>query len=161
MSAKAINKKYKELLFWAGLLAAAAAVVVLFAAWMLWPRPLAAEFNAERQFAASVTKQGVRDGKLWMDVSEQYELEGSTALQEVLEGYSYHLCWDSLTGENAIDGRGGTYETLNLYNSGDEGLISNGTSRLILNGRVVKVGYWGHGQGTALNQELLAALRGE
>lgn len=79
----------------------------------------------------------------------------------MLEGYSYHLCWDSLTGENAIDGRGGTYETLNLYNSGDEGLISNGTSRLILNGRVVKVGYWGHGQGTALNQELLAALRGE
>lgn len=161
MSAKVINKKWKELLFWAGLLAAAAAVVVLFAAWMLWPRPLAVEFNAERQFAASVTKQGVRDGKLWMDVSEQYELEGSTALQEVLEGYSYHLCWDSLTGENAIDGRGGTYETLNLYNSGDEGLISNGTSRLILNGRVVKVGYWGHGQGTALNQELLAALRGE
>lgn len=137
------------------------AAVVLFAAWMLWPRPLAAEFDAERQLAASVTKQGVRDGKLWMDVSEQYELEGSAALQEVLEGYSYHLCWDSLIGANAIDGRGGTYETLNLYNSGDEGLISNGTSRLILNGRVVKVGYWGHGQGTALNQELLAALRGE
>lgn len=137
------------------------AAVVLFAAWMLWPRPLAGEFDAERQFAASVTKQGVRDGKLWMDVSEQYELEGSTALQEVLECYSYHLCWDSLTGENAIDGRGGTYETLNLYNSGDEELISNGTSRLILNDRVVKVGYWGHGRGTALNQDLLAALRGE
>lgn len=147
----------RKQMIWGAVLTA----VVLFAAWMLWPRPLAAEFDAEQQFAASVTKQGVRDGKLWMDVSEQYELEGSTALQEVLEGYSYHLCWDSLTGENAIDGRGGTYETLNLYNSGDERLISNGTSRLILNGRVVKVGYWGHGRGSALNQELLAALRGE
>lgn len=148
----------RKQMIWGAVLAA---VVVLFAAWMLWPRPLAAEFDAERQFVASVTKFGIKDGKLRMDTDEQYDLEGSAALQKVLEGYSYHLCWDSLTGENAIDGRGGTDETLHLYNSGDEELISNGTSRLILNGRVVKVGYWGHGQGTALNQELLAALRAE
>ena len=81
------------------LLAAAA----VFAAWMLWPRPLAKAFDAEQGLAASVTASGVRDGRAWMDSSEQYDLEeGCAALREVLEGYSYHLCWDTLTGENAI-----------------------------------------------------------
>ena len=40
------------------LLAAAA----VFAAWMLWPRPLAKAFDAEQGLAASVTASGVRDG---------------------------------------------------------------------------------------------------
>ena len=81
------------------LLAAAA----VFAAWMLWPRPLAKAFDAEQGLAASVTASGVRDGRAWMDSSEQYDLEeGCAALREVLEGYSYHLCLDTLTGENAI-----------------------------------------------------------
>ena len=118
----------------------AAAAVAVFAAWMLWPRSLAKAFDAERQFVASVAKVGVKDGQLWSDYSEQYDLEGSALLREVLEGYSYHLCWDSLTGENAIDGKGGTNESLHLYNNGDEALISNGTCRIMLNGRVVKVG---------------------
>ena len=43
------------------LLAAAA----VFAAWMLWPRPLAKAFNAEQGLAASVTASGVRDGRAW------------------------------------------------------------------------------------------------
>ena len=137
------------------------AAVVLFGAWMLWPRPLAAEFDAERQFAAVVTKVGVKDGKLWTNTDEQYDLEGSAALREVLEGCSYHLCWESLTGGNVIDGRGGTYETLHLGNSAGDSLFSNGTARLFLNHRVVKVGYWGNRRGTELNRELLAALRGE
>lgn len=141
---------------WSVVLAAA-----LFAAWMLWPRSLAKAFDAERQFVASVAKVGVKDGQLWSDYSEQYDLEGSALLREVLEGYSYHLCWGSLTGANAIDDKGGTNESLHLYNNGDEEMISNGTCRIMLNGRVVKVGYWGHGRGTALNQDLLAALRGE
>ncbi|WP_298018174.1 hypothetical protein [uncultured Dysosmobacter sp.] len=137
------------------------AAVVLYSAWMLWPRPLAAEFDAERQFAAAVTKVGVKDGKSWTNTDEQYDLEGSAALREVLEGYSYHLCWESLTGGNVIDGRGGTHETLHLGNSAGDSLISNGTARLFLNHRVVKVGYWGNRRGTELNRELLAALREE
>ena len=96
-----------------------------------------------------------------MDSSEQYDLEGSAALQEVLEGYSYHLCWDSLLGENVIDGKGGSDAWLYINNNASEQLISNGTSRIFLNHRVVKVGYLGNRRGAALNQELLDALRGE
>ena len=140
------------------LLAAAA----VFAAWMLWPRPLAKAFDAEQGLAASVTASGVRDGRAWMDSSEQYDLEeGCAALREVLEGYSYHLCLDTLTGENAIDGKGGTDRTVHLYNVNDQDLTSNGTARIFVDGRVYRVGYLGSQRGTALNRDILAALRGE
>lgn len=141
------------------ILTAALLAVALFTAWMLWPRPLATEFDAGRQFAASVTTTGVQNGTSWTDSSEQYDLEGSAALQEVLEGYSYHLCWGSLLGENAIDGKGGSDAWLYINNNASEQLISNGTSRIFLNHRVVKVGYLGNRRGAALNQELLDALR--
>ena len=140
------------------LLAAAA----VFAAWMLWPRPLAKAFDAEQGLAASVTASGVRDGRAWMDSSEQYDLEeGCAALREVLEGYSYHLCLDTLAGENAIDGKGGTDHTVHLYNVSAQSLISNGTARIFVDGRVYRVGYLGNRRGTSLNQDILAALRGE
>lgn len=140
------------------LLAAAA----VFAAWMLWLRPLAKAFDAEQGLAASVTASGVRDGRAWMDSSEQYDLEeGCAALREVLEGYSYHLCLDTLTGENAIDGKGGTDHTVHLYNVSAQSLISNGTARIFVDGRVYRVGYLGSRRGTALNRDILAALRGE
>ena len=99
------------------LLAAAA----VFAAWMLWPRPLAKAFDAE---------------------------QGCAALREVLEGYSYHLCLDTLTGENAIDGKGGTDHTVHLYNVSAQSLISNGTARIFVDGRVYRVGYLGSRRGT-------------
>ena len=138
------------------LLAAAA----VFAAWMLWPRPLAKAFDAEQGLAASVTASGVRDGRAWMDSSEQYDLEeGCAALREVLEGYSYHLCLDTLTGENAIDGKNGTDHTIHLYNVSAQSLISNGTARIFVGGRVYRVGYWGKSRGTALNRDILMALR--
>ena len=140
------------------LLAAAA----VFAAWMLWPRPLAKAFDAEQGLAASVTASGVRDGRAWMDSSEQYDLEdGCARLQEVLEQYSYHLCLDTLAGENAIDGKGGTDHTVHLYNVSAQSLISNGTARIFVDGRVYRVGYLGSQRGTALNRDILAALRGE
>ena len=140
------------------LLAAAA----VFAAWMLWPRPLAKAFDAEQGLAASVTASGVRDGRAWMDSSEQYDLEeGCAALREVLEGYSYHLCLDTLTGENAIDGKGGTDHTVHLYNVSAQSLISNGTARIFVDGRVYRVGSLGSRRGTALNRDILAAPRGE
>lgn len=140
------------------LLAAAA----VFAAWMLWPRPLAKAFDAEQGLAASVTASGVRDGRAWMDSSEQYDLEdGCARLQEVLEQYSYHLCLDTLAGENAIDGKGGTDHTVHLYNVSAQSITSNGTARIFVDGRVYRVGYLGSRRGTALNRDILAALRGE
>ena len=97
-----------------------------------------------------------------MDSSEQYDLEdGCARLQEVLEQYSYHLCLDTLAGENAIDGKGGTDHTVHLYNVSAQSLISNGTARIFVDGRVYRVGYLGSRRGTALNRDILAALRGE
>ena len=135
---------------------------LLVVAWMLWPRSLAKAFDAEQQFVATVVKTGVKDGESWSDSSEQYDLEeGCAALREVLEGYSYHLCLDTLTGENAIDGKGGTDHTVHLYNVSAQSLISNGTARIFVDGRVYRVGYLGSRRGTALNRDILAALRGE
>lgn len=136
---------------------AALAAVVLFAAWMLWPRSLAAEFDAGRQFTALVTKSGVQSGELWMDNSERYDLEGSAALQEVLEGYSYHLCWDSLLGKNAIDGIGDL--SVDLYTGEQDVRVFNGTEKLFCNDRVVRI-YGGRRGAAALCEELLAVLRG-
>ena len=138
--------------------AALLAVAAVFAAWMLWPRSLAKAFDAEQGLAASVTVFGVRDGKSWMDTSEQYDLdEGCARLREALE----HLCLDTLTGENAIDGKNGTDHTIHLYNVSAQSLISNGTARIFVDGRVYRVGYLGSRRGTALNRDILSALRGE
>ena len=142
--------------------AALLAVAAVFAAWMLWPRSLAKAFDAEQGLAASVTVFGVRDGKAWMDTSEQYDLEeGCARWREALEGYSYHLCLDTLTGENAIDGKNGTDNSIHLYNVSAQSLISNGTARIFVDGRVYRVGYLGSQRGTALNRDILSALRGE
>lgn len=144
--------KAKDVLFWAAL-----AAVVLFTAWMLRPRPLAAEFDAGRQFTALVTKSGIQSGELWMDNSERYDLEGSAALQKVLEGYSYHLCWESLIGEDAIDSIGDL--SVDLY-AGEQGVrVFNGTEKLFCNDRVVRI-YGGRRAAAALCEELLAVLRG-
>lgn len=134
---------------------------LLVVAWMLWPRSLAKAFDAEQQFAATVVKTGVKDGESWSDSSEQYDLEGSAALREVLEDYSYHLCWDTLRSANSMDLKGGTDETVYLFNARAEGLMTGGTSRVLLNGRIYRIGYLGNRRGTALSQELLAALRAE
>lgn len=136
---------------------AALAAVVLFAAWMLWPRSLAAEFDAGRQFTALVTKSGIQSGELWLDNSERYDLEGSAALREVLEGYSYHLCWDSLLGKNVVDGIGDL--SVDLYTGEQEIRVFNGTGKLFCNDRVVRI-YGGRRGAAALCEELLTVLRG-
>ena len=139
---------------------AALAAVILLAAWMWWPRSLANAFDAEQQLRVSVVASGIRDGQLFMDSDEQYTLEqGSAALAEVLEGYSYHPCWATLFGDGNMNLKGGTGETVNLYNARDQMLISGGTAQITLDGRGYRVGYWGKSRGTALNRDILVALR--
>ena len=139
---------------------AALTAVILLAAWMWWPRPLENAFDAEQQLRVSVVASGIKDGDLWMDTDEQYDLEhGSAALAEVLEEYSYHPCLATLFGDGSIDLKGGTGETVNLYNAEGQCLISGGTAQIILGGRVCRVGYWGKNRGAALNRDILAALR--
>ena len=60
-----------------------------------------------------------------------------------------------------MDLKGGTDETVYLFNARAEGLMTGGTSRVLLNARIYRIGYLGNRRGTALSQELLAALRAE
>ena len=112
-----------------GLLILLAAVIMTFAAWMLWPRSLTDALGLEgREISVSIVTTGweeVRDeGNFYnrpaMDM-ERYTLpagsERSRAVLEKLDGYTWHPCWDTLTGETALSGIGDLSVT--LYDSQD------------------------------------------
>ena len=157
-----------------GILILLAAAVLAFALWMLWPRPLAGTLGLEgREIAASVLTSGweeVRDeGNFYnrptMDM-ERYALpagsEGARAVLELLDGYTWHPCWDTLTGETSISGIGSLSVT--LYDPQDaerEFDVYSGTGKIWLNGRIVRLDYFGNGRAEALSRELANLLRGE
>ena len=157
-----------------GILILLAAAVLAFALWMLWPRPLAGTLGLEgREIAASVLTSGweeVRDeGNFYnrptMDM-ERYTLpagsEQARAVLELLDGYTWHPCWDTLTGETSISGIGSLSVT--LYDPQDaerEFDVYSGTGKIRLNGRIVRLDYFGNGTAEALSRELANLLRGE
>ena len=157
-----------------GILILLAAAVLAFALWMLWPRPLAGTLGLEgREIAASVLTSGweeVRDeGNFYnrptMDM-ERYTLpagsEQARAVLELLNGYTWHPCWDTLTGETSISGIGSLSVT--LYDPQDaerEFAVYSGTGKIWLNGKIVRLEYFGNGTAEALSRELAELLRGE
>ena len=101
-----------------GILILLAAAVLAFALWMLWPRSLTGTLGLEgREISASIVTTGweeVRDeGNFYnrptMDM-ERYTLpagsEQALAVLALLDGYTWHPCWDTLTGETSISGIG-------------------------------------------------------
>ena len=157
-----------------GLLILLAAVIMTFAAWMLWPRSLTDALGLEgREISVSIVTTGweeVRDeGNFYnrpaMDM-ERYTLpagsERSRAVLEQLDGYTWHPCWDTLTGETALSGIGDLSVT--LYDSQDAERafsVYSGTGKLRLNGRIVRLDYFGNGRAEALCRELANLLRSE
>ena len=157
-----------------GILILLAAAVLAFALWMLWPRPLAGTLGLEgREIAASVLTSGweeVRDeGNFYnrptMDM-ERYTLpagsEQARAVLDLLDGYTWHPCRDTLTGETSISGIGSLSVT--LYDPQDaerEFDVYSGTGKIWLNGRIVRLDYFGNGTAEALSRELANLLRGE
>ena len=157
-----------------GLLILLAAVIMTFAAWMLWPRSLTDALGLEgREISVSIVTTGweeVRDeGNFYnrpaMDM-ERYTLpagsERSRAVLEKLDGYTWHPCWDTLTGETALSGIGDLSVT--LYDPQDaerEFDVYSGTGKIWLNGRIVRLDYFGNGRAEALSRELANLLRGE
>lgn len=120
------------------------AAVVAFAAWILWPRSLAGAFAARGGLSASVITSGLEvvdmTSKPWQDVETYTVAAGSpeaAAIEKSLEGYSYRLCWDSLTGKSLIEDIGAV--SVKLY--GPEGDLSvfSGTGKIRLNGRTVRL----------------------
>ena len=156
-----------------GLLILLAAVIMTFAAWMLWPRPLTGTLDLEgREISVSIVTTGweeVRDeGNFYnrpaMDM-ERYTLpagsERSRAVLEQLDGYTWHPCWDTLTGETALSGIGDLSVT--LYDSQDAERafsVYSGTGKIWLNGRIVRLDYFGNGAAGALCREMADHLRG-
>lgn len=140
---------------------------VVFAAWMLWPRPLAGEFNAADGFSAVVIVRSVEiDGFQSHPTSEIREVSAgadspkSAAVQAVLERYSYRLCLDTLTGKSGLEDIGET--SVGLYGDAGSSLsVFSGTGKLLCNDRIVRVGCWGSKDAAALCRELLAALEAE
>ena len=157
-----------------GILILLAAAVLAFALWMLWPRSLTSTLGLEgREIAASVLTSGweeVRDeGNFYnrptMDMV-RYALpagsEGARAVLELLDGYTWHPCWDTLTGETSISGIGSLSVT--LYDPQDterEFAVYSGTGKIRLNGKIVRLEYFGNGTAEALSRELAELLRGE
>ena len=157
-----------------GLLILLAAVIMTFAAWMLWPRSLTDALGLEgREISVSIVTTGweeVRDeGNFYnrptMDM-ERYTLpagsERSRTVLEKLDGYTWHPCWDTLTGETALSGIGDLSVT--LYDPQDaerEFDVYSGTGKIWLNGRIVRLDYFGNGTAEALSRELANLLRGE
>ena len=155
-----------------GILILLAAAVLAFALWMLWPRSLTGTLGLEgREIAASVLTSGweeVRDeGNFYnrptMDMV-RYALpagsEGARAVLELLDGYTWHPCWDTLTGETSISGIGSLSVT--LYDPQDaerEFDVYSGTGKIWLNGRIVRLDYFGNGRAEALSRELANLLR--
>ncbi|MUU10800.1 Uncharacterised protein [uncultured Oscillibacter sp.] len=141
-----------------------AAAVLAFAAWMLWPRSLGDALELEDSgLSAVILTAHVRNGKAYQE-QEDYTLPaGSDQAETVLDllnQYSYHLCWDSLSDPSGISSG-----TTSIHLAGGRELqtlvVQNGSGKMLLNGRVVRIGYFGSGQAAALCEQLSAILRGE
>ena len=155
-----------------GILILLAAAVLAFALWMLWPRSLTGTLGLEgREISASIVTTGweeVRDeGNFYnrptMDM-ERYALpagsEQALAVLALLDGYTWHPCWDTLSGETSLSGIGSLSVT--LYDPRDaerEFAVYSGTGKIRLNGRIVRLEYFGNGTAEELSQELAGLLR--
>ena len=136
-----------------------AAAVLAFAAWMLWPRSLGDALELEDSgLSAVILTAHVRNGKAYQE-QEDYTLPAETVL-DLLNQYSSHLCWDSLSDPSGISSG-----TTSIHLAGGRELqtlvVQNGSGKMLLNGRVVRIGYFGSGQAAALCEQLSAILRGE
>ena len=110
-----------------GLLILLAAVIMTFAAWMLWPRSLTDALGLEgREISVSIVTTGWETSGTrgtsttgppwtWSGTPSRRAVNGP--VREKLDGYTWHPCWDTLTGETALSGIGELSVT--LYDSQD------------------------------------------
>ena len=155
-----------------GLLLLLAAVIMTFAAWMLWPRSLTDALDLEgREIWAVVIHNDVEEvpGMDGYVVRPAGDVKGYTltaesgetrALLDLLDGYAWHPCWATLTGDGDFSGPGELSVT--LYDAWDRDrnfTVHSGLGKIRLNGRIVRLGYFGSGGAEALSRELASVLR--
>ena len=141
-----------------------AAAVLAFAAWMLWPRSIGDAVDLEGEdLSGFLVTLDVRDGQSQTD-SESYTVsadsEQAEAILELLDQYTSHFCWDTLTVADVISEIGDIIVDLDANGDLERELsVSNGTGRARVNGRVVRIGYFGNSQAATLCEQLAAILR--
>lgn len=149
-----------------GILLLLAAAVLAFAAWMLWPRSLGDALDLEDSaLSATILTGHVQNGRAHQE-EEPYTLPAGSgqaeAVLDLLEQSSYHLCRDSLTDANSISGG-----TMSIHLSGLSAgqalqtlVVPDSGGQVLLNGRVVRIGYLTQGPAVTLCEQLAAILRG-
>lgn len=111
-----------------------AAAVLAFAAWMLWPRSIGDAVDLEGEdFYGFLVTLDVRDGQSQTD-SESYTVsadsEQAEAILELLDQYTYHFCWDTLTVADVISEIGDIIVDLDASGDLERKLsVSNGTGK--------------------------------
>ena len=81
----------------------------------------------------------------------------AASIRETLNGCTYHLCLESLTGKQSLSDIGSLQ--VNLYTQGGwEFKVFDGTTKCFLNNRIVKIS-GGRKSAEKLCEELAAALR--
>ena len=157
-----------------GILILLAAAVLAFALWMLWPRSLTGTLGLEEKNIWAVVISNGTEAVPGMDGfvdrpagdvkgfalpagSQQAEM-----VLDLLDGYTWHPCWRTLTGNGALSGIGAL--SVSLYDAQDpdrDFKVYSGIGEIRLNGRIVRLEYFGNGTAEALSRELASLLRGE
>ena len=144
-------------------------LAITFAVWMLWPRSFSSDLGSNDALSAFVMTLGIE--QVWNEgvpssqpnnhIESYHDIaadsDPAASIRETLNGCTYHLCLESLTGKQSLSDVGSLQ--VNLYTQGGwEFKVFNGTSKCFLNNRIVKIS-GGRKSAEKLCEELAATLR--
>lgn len=144
-------------------------LAITFAAWMLLPRSFSSGLESSATLSAFVMTLGIE--QVWDEgvptsqpnnhIESYHDIaadsDTAASIREILNGCTYHLCLESLTGKQSLSDIGSLQ--VNLYTQGGwEFKDFNGTAKCFLNNRIVKIS-GGRKSAEKLCEELAAALR--
>ena len=144
-------------------------LAIAFAVWMLWPRSFLTDLGSNDVLSAFVMTLGIE--QVWDEgvpssqpnnhIESYHDIaadsDTAASIREILNGCTYHLCLESLTGKQSLSDIGSLQ--VNLYTQGGWELkVFDGTTKCFLNNRIVKIS-GGRKSAEQLCEELTAALR--
>ena len=150
----------KRKIVWGGAVLVIAAVLAYF----LWPMPLGEVLPEGEIINIVYIKHILTENGETLQESTDFQLdagsEQAAQLRAVLEDYTYHRTWGTILKANSIDGADEwSGYTLQLF-AGDKSISSMGCGKVLINGCVHRVGYWGNQMDLAWMEEVCAILGG-
>ena len=148
----------KRKIVWGGAVLVIAAVLAYF----LWPMPLGEVLPEGETINVVYVKHILPGNGEVRQESADYQLdadsEQAAQLRAALEGYTYHRTWGTILSDNSIDGPDEWVGyTLQLF-AGDKSISSMGSGKVLINGCVYRVGYWGNQADLAWMEAVCAVL---